>query len=125
LGEVINIDSPSVAKGGDISPQVGRLGAIFCKISTVFAVLAEYCANLSLSGGDVTAGDRGGVFLAAFTPTLYPSPQGGGRLLHPAIFLRLDIKRKNQKTKFDVYIPLPLVGRDTGWGYHSNGVFHA
>jgi hypothetical protein len=71
-----------------------------------------------------SATERGN-FPTAFTPTLYPSPQGGGGLLHPAKFLRLDIKRKNQKTKFDVYIPLPLVGRDTGWGYHSNGVFHA
>jgi hypothetical protein len=88
-------------------------------------MLANYGTNLSLLGGDVTAGDRGGIFLAAFTPTLYPSPQGGGGLQHFYFSFKFSAWHKTQRTKANVKAPLPLVGRDTGWGYNSSGVFHA
>ena len=54
--------SPSVTPRGDISPQVGRLGAKQWQFGAKQTVFARRGTNLSLSGGDVRAADRGGSF---------------------------------------------------------------
>ncbi len=96
-----------------------------------FAALskARYFQNLApispLAGEMSLQATERGFFLFKVTPTLYPSPQGGGGHQHCALFFTPKIKQKNQKKRFDVSISLPLVGRDTGWGYSSCAVHHA
>ena len=63
MGEV-EIASPSVAEVGDISPQVGRLGALFFETETKRTKLTNLGINLSLSWGDVSEADRAGTFLS-------------------------------------------------------------
>jgi hypothetical protein len=63
------------------------------------------------------AGPLFGVVLAWVTPTLYPSPQGGGGLQHRAFFFNPCARLKDQRKIESVKVPLPLVGRDRGWGY--------
>jgi hypothetical protein len=65
------------------------------------------------------AGPLFGVVLAWVTPTLYPSPQGGGGLQHRAFFFNPCAMLKDQKTNDNVKASLSLERRDIGWGYNS------
>ncbi|TWG53733.1 hypothetical protein L611_004400000160 [Aminobacter sp. J15] len=47
------------------------------------------------------------------TPTPYPSPQGGGELGYARA------RRTLSRTALGNKVPLPLVGRGKGWGYHA------
>ena len=56
------------------------------------------------------------------TPTLYPSPQGGGR---PCALRPICLAHRSNLRRDD-HDSLPLVGRDKGWGYSAAvaGIVH-